>query len=230
MERVSYEKVSAVSDQLKKEGQNITVKAIRGELGMGSNSTILKHLQKWKAFEEEKQNASIKKSFSDEFTTAIEAEIKRHITEIRQSLQKEIDDARAGQKEALTILTETEQKLAESVQENGNLQQKINIEIERLDLERKAHKKMSLELEKERKAAENTRLTAAEFKVKSEVTENSYNNVIEENQILKKKIENLTTALHKNETTLAVVTVERDGLKSEIKRWDDWQKKINQKK
>ena len=89
---------------------------------------------------------------------------------------------------------------------------------------------MSLELEKERKAAENTRLTAAEFKVKSEVTENSYNNVIEENQILKKKIENLTTALHKNETTLAVVTVERDGLKSEIKRWDDWQKKINQKK
>ena len=50
MERVSYEKVSAVSDQLKKEGQNITVKAIRGELGMGSLILLIKHLKKWMSF------------------------------------------------------------------------------------------------------------------------------------------------------------------------------------
>jgi len=85
---ISYEQVVEAADKIVTEGRQPTIKAVRKELGTGSESTILEHLRKWR--ENQVINAEIEKRYG-EHRRAKDAEIARlesNVTNLNEAVRE----------------------------------------------------------------------------------------------------------------------------------------------
>lgn len=86
---ITYEQVALAAQKLLELGQSPTTKAVRAELGSGSQSTITKHLRQWRENESEKAKTNLESVIPKSLLAAIATELKK--TEFEAIKNKEIE-------------------------------------------------------------------------------------------------------------------------------------------
>ena len=107
---ITYEDVARVALELTGAGQNPSIRAIRAELGTGSESTIGAHLRKWRAFEASKKQKDMEAGLSKELLSAVHAEITKHTSKTKSTMEEVIKQNETSIKELESILEKAEQK------------------------------------------------------------------------------------------------------------------------
>ena len=109
-EGVNFEKVAGICDALQAEGRKISVRAIQAESG-GSMSTVLEHYRCWQERQAVLQDKEEK--LSDQFKSALLAEISLHIEATRAGMIARLKEAEARAREGEELLREAEGRAEE---------------------------------------------------------------------------------------------------------------------
>jgi len=130
---VTYEEVERVCEQLRNNGVTPNQRNVRAELGTGSASTILKHIQNWtdNATSERLQSVQVPQSVLDSISFAIADAVSEAISHRDEMLQ----DAKAQLSDTLTSLEKQEQdnsELISQVEINRNNAEQREIELQKM--------------------------------------------------------------------------------------------------
>jgi chromosome segregation ATPase len=156
---VGYDEVAHIAQQIVEEGRTPTVRSVRGELGTGSNATILTHLNAWKARREQaaKDQATI---LPDGVVSAIREAIDQAVRAARTELaarlgeaqvqigedQQLLADAEARLERLEASLAEAEKRAAADQQRIEGLQERLQQGEVLLAEERQARDRLQVEL------------------------------------------------------------------------------------
>lgn len=110
---VTYEQVAAAANELTSTGRRPTLEAIRRILGTGSNSTLVHHLQIWRAKEEGVQDIASKEQIPEALVVALKSVWQQVVEQSNQRVT--------------TIETETQQTVDTMKQELLHAQQSNNL-------------------------------------------------------------------------------------------------------
>lgn len=154
---ISYEDVARVAVELTVAGQNPSIRAIRNELGTGSESTIGAHLRKWRAFETSKKQEDMEAGLSKELLSAIHAEITKHTNDTKTAMSENLNQANESIKELEGLLEKSEQKQNEllvTIQEKeaaiANLKAEAEVQSKSFTQLRSEAHNLGLKAQKER--------------------------------------------------------------------------------
>jgi chromosome segregation ATPase len=115
---VTYELFITAVLELEKDGQRVSVRAIRDKIG-GATSKLVEFLRLWK---NEKQLASVtNEDMSDAFRQALLAEFGRIVQKTKATLENQLADEKATTQETLELLAETEKRIASLEETISNL-------------------------------------------------------------------------------------------------------------
>ena len=163
---ITYDEVIAAIDALLASGEEPTIQRIREHLGTGSPNTIHRHLVTWRASRPVEQRKA--PELPAELQAALVKEIERQAAEARTDVERSLVEA---QKEAATLA-----KAGEELEElNGTLEEQneaLAAEKERqAALANERHdeiEELKINLDRERKAAEEARIQVAQGRNKIE--------------------------------------------------------------
>jgi chromosome segregation ATPase len=163
---ITYDEVIAAIDALLASGEEPTIQRIREQLGTGSPNTIHRHLVTWRASRPVEQRKA--PELPAELQAALVKEIERQAAEARTDVERSLVEA---QKEAATLA-----KAGEELEElNGTLEEQneaLAAEKERqAALANERHdeiEELKVNLDRERKAAEEARIQVAQGRNKIE--------------------------------------------------------------
>lgn len=163
---ITYEQVSAAIDQLIAEGANPTIMGIRELLGTGSPNTIHRHLNVWRAAAPVIERKPV--DLPGELKGALVAEIEKQAAAARAEVEKEL----ASTKSEASILSEAGEPLETENHALSEEAEALRLERERLtamvDQRMAEIEKITGDLERERQAAESSRLELAKEQLKTE--------------------------------------------------------------
>jgi chromosome segregation ATPase len=159
---ISYEEVARIAQQMADAGRNPTVRAVRGELGTGSNATILAHLSEWKARREESEKVakervselpggivSAVREAIDEAVRAARTELEVRLGEAQAQIgedQQLLADAEARLERLEGLLVEAERRAAADQQRIEGLQERLQQGEAQLVEGRQARDQLQVEL------------------------------------------------------------------------------------
>jgi chromosome segregation ATPase len=109
-DQVTYAAVAKAANELKAEGQQPSVRLVRLKVG-GSNSTVLEHMQRWRA--ETTLATSVDAQISESLKNALLVEFGQVTKSLREELQAEINQERQQNKEICELMSETESRCVE---------------------------------------------------------------------------------------------------------------------
>ena len=163
---ITYDEVIAAIDAILAAGEEPTIQRIREHLGTGSPNTIHRHLVTWRASRPVEQRKA--PELPAELQAALVKEIERQAAEARTDVERSLVEA---QKEAATLA-----KAGEELEElNGTLEEQneaLAAEKERqAALANERHdeiEELKVNLDRERKAAEEARIQVAQGRNKIE--------------------------------------------------------------
>ena len=163
---ITYDEVIAAIDALLASGEEPTIQRSREQLGTGSPNTIHRHLVTWRASRPVEQRKA--PELPAELQAALVKEIERQAAEARTDVERSLVEA---QKEAATLA-----KAGEELEElNGTLEEQneaLAAEKERqATLANERHdeiEELKINLDRERKAAEEARIQVAQGRNKIE--------------------------------------------------------------
>ncbi len=181
-EGVTYEEVSSICEKLKAEGIKPTQRNVRGELGTGSASTILRHINEWKGNQFSTVMADIgipatlisamKNAIADAVNTAtsqyeielndnklqIEDNINliaRHEEQaltLQQQANDSIKQAKSRELELEKVLSATKKEVEGLQNQNSLISEKLDNSIKAQELSRTESAKAQMQLERADKA------------------------------------------------------------------------------
>ena len=156
---VSYEEVARIARQMVEEGRTPTVRSVRGELGTGSNATILAHLNAWKARREAAAKdqdselpaplVSAVREAIDDAVRAARAELEGRLGEAQAQIaedQQLLADAEARLERLEASMAEAEKRAAADQQRIEGLQERLQQGEVQLAEARQAHDTLQVEL------------------------------------------------------------------------------------
>jgi len=139
---ISYQQVAEVCENLKSDGQRISVRAIHAHTG-GSLSTVLKHYRTWQ--EEQESGGQFKVGISRQLQKALLAELEQTAVRARESNAARLAEAEARAAEGQSRLAAAELRIADLESHLGRTETAL----------RQARSKLA-ELENRRASAEGT--------------------------------------------------------------------------
>jgi len=179
---IEYDKVVEVCEKLKVAGVKPTQRNVRAELGTGSMTTILSHINEWKEQQSFSSNSelelpaatisSIKKAMNDAVETStqqLQAELsdtknqvkeniellfsmETNIEDLEKENQKQIDLAEARELELEKSLAASKNQIEELQAQNKALNEKLEISVTGQELARTETAKAQMQLERSDKA------------------------------------------------------------------------------
>ena len=118
---VTFEQVRAAANKLEGTGTKATVKAVRGELGTGSATTLAEHLRQWREEKESKAENELLSHFSKDLQSSIAILVNRASESLKSASNEKLVKLKADLKEQheemFTLegeLLSTQKKLDES--------------------------------------------------------------------------------------------------------------------
>ena len=133
---ITYEDVQTACETIIDRGEGkVTLASVRAELGTGSNSTINKHVRKWREeYRQRIQSIRAKIGVSDDFILAMQNEIGLHLDAQKKNLEERLAASEDEAKEASLALEEAEGIIEKQRVDIAEQQQELNGKISRRDL------------------------------------------------------------------------------------------------
>jgi colicin import membrane protein len=166
-EGVTYDQVKAAADALVAEGRRPSIRAVRERLnGSGSPNTIHRHLAKWRDARPEAPAPSV--DLAPSIIREINGEIQRAVAAARAEIEGELAQARAEAADlaaAGELLEGERDGLAEQL---AALVRERDVQAGKAAEQTAEIERLAQELERERRAAEEARIEAAQARLTNE--------------------------------------------------------------
>ena len=130
-EGIHYEEVAPVCDRLAAEGQTPTVRKLRAELGTGSNSTLLAHLNQWQ--EQRREAARAEVTLPTALVDVVQQALVAAAATARAELQAELNESRAKLGEVEELLSAGEEESARLRNELAQTREHAEAQVRELE-------------------------------------------------------------------------------------------------
>lgn len=113
---ITFEQTKEACDKIFARGANVTLAAVRSELGTGSNSTITKHVRQWRELYRDQAKTSLSDlGISENLIIALQAEIGQHVSSAKREQDEVLAELKDEANETTNALEKSELKI-ESLQ------------------------------------------------------------------------------------------------------------------
>lgn len=160
---VTFEQVRAAANKLEGTGTKATVKAVRGELGTGSATTLAEHLRQWREEKESKSENELLSHFSKDLQSSIAILVNRASESLKSASSEKVEALKADLKEQHEEMTSLEGELLGTKKKLDESEKRWQFELNRHSVAIERIEELEKNLEVMREKITESRIDRAVF-------------------------------------------------------------------